>query len=105
MLGNGQKCDCGKHEGIGSFPNKTPLSPADRVARYKRLLEKLPSLYTEPMQEFVEDYERIHGAVEYEMKEVGVSDGSFLTYGQKVLAPVAVGKIDTRVTSKRNWTE
>lgn len=86
---NGQYCSCGLHQGVGYFPNGTPLSAADRAARYKRLKERMPVYFTPMMKDYLEDFELHHGKVEYDMIEVGKSSGQFMAKGMPVMGPKA----------------
>lgn len=82
VSGNGKRCSCGLHEGVGYFPDNTALTAADRAARYKRLRDKLPQFFTPMMRDYLADYEQHHGTVDYELVEKGKASGLYLTKGQ-----------------------
>lgn len=95
--GNGLACTCGRHEGVGDW------SAERRAAVYARQREKLTSLMQPHMWEFLESWEQTHGAVQYEMQQVGVYSRGHERAGQPLMGPVFTGgytpkqRKDTRI--------
>lgn len=102
--GNGTTCSCGTHQGVGYFPDNTPLSPGDRAARYLRLKEKLPPYFTPAMGDYLESWEENHGKVFYDMRPCNNLRG-----GPSIPVPKVLGAdipIEGRAQSslaQRNW--
>lgn len=106
--GNGQKCNCGRHEGLGYFPDGSPLSAGDRAARYHRLKERLPHCFTPDMAGYLRDFESVHGRVEYAMQERGKGTGGEggMPKGMPVPCPVYTGTGGSQRALERqgyNW--
>lgn len=106
-MSNGMVCGCGKHEGVGQFPNGNKLSAADRAARYSRM-KKLGISLDSGQFEYLKSWESTHGIIAYTMEVVGISEGSdprngikgYLPRGQSVVNPVATSGSDN---TPRNW--
>lgn len=92
MAGNGKICSCGQHQGIGFWPDGRPLTPADRAARYKDMLAKIPGYVSSDQLEYLKSFERAHGAIQYDMLDMGhrgSGGASGMPKGNVILAPVA----------------
>lgn len=68
---NASVCPCGKHTGVGEW------SHVKRAALYKHKAKKTPAILTRQQRAYLESYELAHGQVEYEIRQVGISTGSF----------------------------
>ena len=57
---NGQRCDCGHHEGTGGY------NPGDRAALYAWFRDKMPYQMDRDQRSYLESWEGQHGTVTYE---------------------------------------